>query len=61
MAATSIFFIVDHRLEGTLCSSPPAASASVSGAARDLPGEAPAILAPTTCAFRSASATIAFQ
>ena len=52
MAAMSIFFIASKV---RFASPPPAPSASVS-ARGDLPGEAPAVLAPTALAFRAAIA-----
>ena len=52
MAATLIFFIVIIASKARLASPPPAASASDS-ARCDLPGEAPAVLAPTALAFRA--------
>ena len=55
MAAMSIFFIVIIVSKARFASPPPAANASVS-ARGDLPGEAPAVLAPTALAFRAAIA-----
>jgi hypothetical protein len=55
MAAMSIFFIVIIASKARFASPPPAASASVS-ARGNLPGEAPAVLAPTALAFCAAIA-----
>ena len=45
-----------HRLEGTLCLIATSRKRIGQRARGDLPGEAPAVLAPTACAFRSAIA-----
>jgi hypothetical protein len=47
-----LFFVIIVS-KARFASPPPTASASIS-ARRDLPGEAPAILAPTALAFRAA-------
>ena len=54
--ATSIFFIVIIASNARLASAPPAAIASVSDARRDLPGDAPFVLAPAALAFLAAVA-----
>jgi hypothetical protein len=55
IAAMSILFIVIIAWKARWASLPPVASASVS-ARGNLPGEAPAVLAPTALAFRAALA-----
>jgi hypothetical protein len=55
MVAMSIFFIVNIASKARFASPPPAESASVS-ARGDLPGEAPAVLAPTAHTFLAAIA-----
>ena len=50
-----------HRLKGALCLSAAGRKRIGQRARGDLPGEAPAVLAPAACAFRPPLPTIAFQ
>ena len=54
MVATSIFFIVHHRLKGTLRLIAASRKCLGQHARSDLPGEAPAVLAPAALTFLAA-------